>query len=114
ARKVFLGLLLLAWLPFVIYSARFYAVSTYAQARQILPVDMRTFEGFVEFQGLFAFFITIFVGSGLIANDRRANALQVYLSKPLLRMEYIGGKMGVLLVYLLGVTLVPAILLVLM
>jgi hypothetical protein len=35
-------------------------------------------------------------GSGLIANDRRANALQIYLSKPLLRSEYIGGKFAVL------------------
>ena len=34
--------------------------------------------------------------AGLIANDRRANALQIYLSKPLMRMEYIGGKLGIL------------------
>ena len=40
------------------------------------------------------FFVTVFVGAGLIAADRRANALQIYLSKPLLRMEYIGGKLG--------------------
>ena len=31
------------------------------------------------------FFVTIYVGAGLIANDRRANALQLYLSKPLTR-----------------------------
>ena len=34
---------------------------------------------------LFVFFITVYVGAGLIANDRRANALQIYLSKPLTR-----------------------------
>jgi hypothetical protein len=38
----------------------------------------------------------------------------VYLSKPLLRMEYIGGKLGILLALLLAITLLPAVLLVLM
>ena len=52
------------------------------------------FMSFIEQQGLFVFFVTIFVGAGLIANDRRANALQIYLSKPLLRIEYIAGKLG--------------------
>ena len=56
--------------------------------------------------------VTIYVGSGLIANDRRANALQIYLSKPLHRTEYIAGKLLVLVVYLALVTLVPALLLV--
>ena len=44
-----------------------------------------TFREFLEQQALFVFFITIWVGAGLIANDRRANALQIYLSKPLTR-----------------------------
>ncbi len=51
------------------------------------------------------FFVTVFVGSGLIAADRRANALQIYLSKPLLRMEYIGGKLAILVAFLMFVTL---------
>ena len=69
---------------------------------------------FVEQQGLFVFFVTVFVGAGLIANDRRANALQIYLSKPLLRMEYIGGKLAILVTFLLFVTLLPALLLILL
>jgi len=50
----------------------------------------------------------------LIANDRRANALQIYLSKPLLRTEYIGGKFAVLAIFLGCVTLLPAVLLLLL
>ena len=46
--------------------------------------------------------------------DRRANALQIYLSKPMLRAEYIGGKLLVLATFLLFVTLVPGWLLLLM
>jgi ABC-type transport system involved in multi-copper enzyme maturation permease subunit len=84
------------------------------QVAQIAPVDAKLFVRFLEFQSMFVFFVTIFIGSGLIANDRRANALQIYLSKPLLRLEYIGGKLAILITFLLFVTLVPALLLILL
>jgi hypothetical protein len=51
-----------------------------------------TFRQFLEQQDFFVFIVTIYVGAGLIRNDRRANALQIYLSKPLMRTEYIFGK----------------------
>ena len=73
-----------------------------------------TFREFLEQQDFFVFVITIYVGAGLIANDRRANALQIYLSKPLMRTEYIAGKAAVLFAFLLLVTLVPAMLLLLL
>jgi ABC-2 type transport system permease protein len=111
SRKVFLGLLLLAWIPFLVRSVQVYFVVTYPQAEQVLPVTPQMFRNFVDFQGLFAFFVTVYAGGGLIAGDRRANALQLYLSKPLLRMEYIAGKLGVLVTCLALVTLVPAVLL---
>jgi ABC-2 type transport system permease protein len=114
AKKVFLGLLLLAWLPFLVRTVQIYAVTMYPQTGEVLPVNARMFQSFVEGQGLFAFFVTIYVGAGLIANDRRANALQVYLSKPILRIEYIAGKLAVLATFLLSVTLLPAVLLVVM
>ncbi len=114
AKKVFLGLLLLAWLPFLVRTVQIYAVTMYPQTSEVLPVNARMFQSFVEGQGLFAFFVTIYVGAGLIANDRRANALQVYLSKPILRIEYIAGKLAILATFLLGVTLLPAVLLVIM
>lgn len=113
-RRVFLGLVIVAWIPFLVRTVQIYAVATYPQAGQIVPIDMRMFQSFVEFQGLFAFFVTVYAGAGLIATDRRANALQVYLSKPLLRMEYIGGKLGVLVVFLSLVTVLPALLLIVM
>ena len=114
SRKVFLGLLLLAWVPFLVRSVQIYAVVTYPQAAQALPVSPQMFRNFVDFQGLFAFFVTVYVGAGLIAADRRANALQLYLSKPLLRVEYIAGKLGALMVYLAFVTLLPGLMLLVM
>jgi ABC-type transport system involved in multi-copper enzyme maturation permease subunit len=113
-KRLFLALVVLAWLPFVVRSIQIYVVTMYPQARQVVPVDLAMFRNFVEFQGLFAFFVTVYVGAGLIANDRRANALQLYLSKPLLRSEYVGGKLLILLVFLLWATMLPALLLVAM
>lgn len=112
ARKLFLLLLVVAWIPFIVRAVQIYAVTMFPQAGEVLPVDASLFRNFLDQQGIWVFFITIYVGSGLIANDRRANALQLYLSKPLLRMEYIGGKLAILMVYLVAVTMLPALLLV--
>ena len=66
------------------------------------------FRQFLEQQEVFLFFITIYAGSGLIATDRRANALQIYLSKPLSRV-ILFGKFTILAAFLLLVTWVPAV-----
>jgi ABC-2 type transport system permease protein len=110
ARRALLGLLLLAWLPFFGRALQIYAVANLPQAA-FLALTPETFRQFLQQQQIFAFFITVYVGSGLIANDRRANALQIYLSKPLTRAEYVLGKLAILMAFLLLVTWVPAILL---
>lgn len=108
--RKFLGLLLLAWLPFVVRAVQLYLSANYQQASFLAPTP-DTFREYLDQQSLFVFFITIAVGSGLIANDRRANALQIYLSKPLTRVEYVTGKLVTLAAFLAGVTWLPAILL---
>ena len=110
AKRAFIALLLLAWLPAVVRAVQIYAAANLPQARFLAP-DAKLFRAFLEQQEVFLFFITVYAGTGLIANDRRANALQIYLSKPLTRVEYIFGKFGVLFVLLLLVTWVPAMLL---
>jgi len=108
--RKFLGLLLFASIPFLVRTVMLYLGSNVPQA-SFLEATPDTFREFLDQQSIFVFFITIYVGSGLIANDRRANALQIYLSKPLTRVEYVTGKLVTLLIFLLGVTWVPAILL---
>ena len=112
-KRIFLGLLLFAWLPFVAQAVRLYLSANFAQLALIAPTA-ETFREFLDYQNFFVFVITVYVGAGLIANDRRANALQIYLSKPLMRAEYITGKLAVLFVFLIAVTLVPAFLLLLL
>jgi ABC-2 type transport system permease protein len=109
----FLALLLFAWLPFVVRAVQIYVASTFTQASFLAP-DEDTFREFLVQQRMFLFFVTIYVGAGLIANDRRANALQIYLSKPITRVQYVGGKLLTLVVFLAAVTWLPAVLLMLL
>jgi len=114
SKRVFLAVMLIAWVPFIVRAVQIYVVTMYPTIRQAAPVDAHMFQSFIEMQGLFEYFVTVYVGSGLIANDRRANALQIYLAKPLLRIEYIGGKLAILITFLLVVTLLPALLLIML
>jgi ABC-2 type transport system permease protein len=112
SRRVFVGLLALAWLPFVVRAVQIYAAANFPQADFLAPTR-ETFRLFLEQQNPFVFFIAVYAGAGLIANDRRANALQIYLSRPLTRAEYVFGKLAILLACVLFVTWAPAILLLL-
>src|SRR5436190_24310063 len=85
AKKSFIGLLLLAWFPFIVRAVQIYLSANLPQAAALLQVTPAMFKDFLEQQSVFVFFIAVYAGAGLIANDRRANALQIYLSKPLTR-----------------------------
>jgi ABC-2 type transport system permease protein len=118
-RRMFLGLLLLSWAQFFVRAVQFYAAANLPQilagdgvaAASFFAPTPATFRDFFDRQDLFVFVVTVYVGAGLIANDRRANALQIYLSKPLTRAEYVFGKLAILMAFLLLITWVPAIML---
>ena len=107
----FLALLLFAWSLFVMRAVQLYVGATVARAIFFAPTE-DTFHEFLNQQRLFVFFITIYAGAGLIASDRQSNALQIYLSKPMTRVQYVGGKLVTLLIFLVAVTWLPAVLLV--
>jgi ABC-2 type transport system permease protein len=106
----FIVVLVVAWVPFVVRAVQIYFASTNAQVAQLLATTPDTFREFLSQQRLFVFLVII-MQSGLIADDRRTNALQLYLSKPLTRIEYILGKLIPPLAFVLGVTLLPAVVL---
>jgi len=112
AKRQFLGLMLFAWLPFFFRAVQIYLSANFQQASFLAPKG-ETFREFLDQQGAFVFFVTIYVGAGLIANDRRANALQLYLSKPMTSAEYIAGKLAILFLFLVSVTFLPAMMLLL-
>ncbi|HZM94010.1 MAG TPA: ABC transporter permease subunit [Vicinamibacterales bacterium] len=113
-RRWFLLLVFAGWARFLGYAA-FYIIGPVfiPQMASFAQTNPQTFRNFLNGQGFFVFLITIVLG-GLIADDRRANALQLYLSKPVTRIEYILGKAAPLLILILGLTLVPALCLILL
>jgi len=52
--------------------------------------------------------LCLLVGSGLVADDRRTNALELYLSRPVTARQYVLGKLAVIVTFLSLVTIVPA------
>jgi ABC-2 type transport system permease protein len=63
------------------------------------------FHFFLQYELLFAMFLVLLVGPNLISQDLRYNALPLYLSRPLRRIDYFAGKLGVI-VALLGMTII--------
>ena len=111
-KRVFIAMMLFSWSGFVFRAIQIYLSQVFTQAAFLAPKG-ETFREFLDNQNIFVFFVTIWVGAGLIANDRRANALQLYLSKPMTSAEYIAGKLAILFVFLVGVTFLPAMMLLL-
>ena len=108
-----IALLLGAWLPFLVRAIQIYASANFQQVAFLAPTP-EMFREFLDQQELFVFIVSIMIGAGLIADDRRANALQIYLSKPLTRVEYVVGKLTTLAIVLTFVTWLPAMFLLLL
>lgn len=79
--------------------------------RGLTQVNAKFFYDFLSMQTFFIVLICVFSGSGLIANDLKNNALQMYFSKPLKRVDYLIGKLATIMTLLTFVTLILAILL---
>ncbi len=64
-----------------------------------------------DFNLFMMFVMTLMVGSGSISADNRSNALLVYLSKPLTKVDYLIGKWMGIFTTLFAVALAPALIL---
>jgi ABC-2 type transport system permease protein len=65
------------------------------------------FDQFLQVEWWFSMLLVLVVGPGLISQDLRFNAIPLYFSRPLRRIDYFIGKLGVIAVFLGGVTIVP-------
>jgi len=83
--------------------------------RSILQVDPAFFKNYFSNDGLLFLMVMLmlFSGAGLIADDMKHNALQLYFSRPLRKRDYLLGKAGALGFFLLSLTLVPGLLFIL-
>jgi len=111
AKRAFLGLLAVSFLPFIVRVIQIYVVTRFPEAGRVLPIDGRLFGDFLNQQIGFTILLSIFGASGLVANDLRTGAILVYLSRPLTQRDYIAGKLLVPLSLNLAVTLAPGLVL---
>ena len=69
-----------------------------------------SYQYFFQWEVFFSMILIILVGPGLISRDLRFNAIPLYFSRPLRRIDYFIGKLGVI-GFVLGIVAVgPAIL----
>jgi ABC-2 type transport system permease protein len=73
-----------------------------------VPVWTITYQFFFQFEMFFAMILVMLVGPNLISQDLRFNAMPLYLSRPLRRVDYFAGKLGVIGCFLGAVVIVPA------
>src|SRR5262249_2935161 len=67
------------------------------------------YQYFFAFETFFAMILVLLVGPNLISRDLRFNAIPLYLSRPLRRIDYFVGKLGVIAWFLGAVAVVPAV-----
>jgi len=66
------------------------------------------FQRLMDLAGFHLIYVVLF-GSGLVARDRAAMALPLYLSRPLLIRDYVLGKFSVIAFFLCCITLFPCL-----
>jgi ABC-type transport system involved in multi-copper enzyme maturation permease subunit len=64
-----------------------------------MPRISGMFAFFAEVQAFCAFFVTAWIGAGLVGDDFRTGALAIYFSRPLARFDYLLGKFAVLFAF---------------
>jgi ABC-2 type transport system permease protein len=79
-------------------------------ARNLISINVTFFMALLGWQSMMALFLASFVGPGQISPDLANNALSLYLARPFSRIEYVLGKMSVLLVLMSLMTWIPSLL----
>jgi hypothetical protein len=73
-----------------------------------VPIWNFAYHVFFSIEMFFSMILVVLVGPGLISQDLRFNAMPLYFSRPLRRIDYFLGKLGVIGFFLAAVTIVPA------
>jgi ABC-2 type transport system permease protein len=116
--KIFTGLYALSFIVPLLFAVLIYLrhnveALTILQLNvvNVIPIDERFFQTFVEIQGWIGFFLALLVGPQQVARDLTNNGLPLYLCRPFSRSEYVVGKMSIVLLLLSTITWVPGLIL---
>ena len=74
-----------------------------------LPVWTICYHFFLLIELQFAMIVVLLVGPNLISQDLRFNALPLYFSRPLRRIDYFLGKLGVIVIFLAKIIVLPCV-----
>ena len=79
-------------------------------ARNLISINVTFFMSLLGWQSMLALFLAAFIGPGQVSPDLSNNALSLYLARPFSRVEYVIGKMSVLVILMSLMTWVPGLL----
>lgn len=122
-RSLWVFMLLSAWYYVAMIFVLFFIDRAMSQMQPQSPGQVNPMEQFMsriiwkdqfvhgfQFGQICYFVIALIIGAGTIANDNRANALLVYLSKPISKKDYVIGKwFGVFLPLLITMIIPPTV-----
>jgi ABC-2 type transport system permease protein len=80
-------------------------------ANRLIQINSTFFLNFLGWQSMMALFLASFTGPGQVSPDLANNALSLYLARPFSRVEYVLGKMWILVVLMSMMTWVPGLML---
>ena len=107
----FLYPLICAVLIYIAHNAATLQLLNLQAASRALSINSGFFMTMLGWQSMLALFLASFIGPGQVSPDLANNALSLYLARPFSRVEYVLGKMTVLLLLLSLMTWVPGLLL---
>src|SRR5450432_2879788 len=79
-------------------------------ANRLISINVTFFMSLLGWQSMMALFLAAFTGPGQVSPDLANNALSLYLARPFSRVEYVLGKMSVLVILMSLMTWVPGLL----
>jgi ABC-2 type transport system permease protein len=119
--RPFTAYTVLCFVPFLIGLGYIYFINNTALLQTILGervgngmpglVNNDWFLGFLGIESGLGFILAAWGGPGMITKDFANNSVQLYLSRPISRTEYLFGKISVLASLLSCITWIPALLL---
>ncbi len=80
-------------------------------ASKLISINSTFFLTLLGWQSMMALTLAAFVGPGQVSPDLTNNALSLYLARPFSRLEYVLGKMSVLVTLISLMTWIPGLLL---
>jgi ABC-2 type transport system permease protein len=107
----FLYPLICALIIYVQHNASALQLLNVQNARGLISINVTFFLSLLGWQSVMALFMAAFVGPGQVSPDLANNGLSLYLARPFSRVEYVLGKMSVLVVLMSLMTWIPGLLL---